>query len=631
MADIIDKIRELKMEIKFKEEIKNLKFQLHQIKKLLGFITNDKKKLYRVEKKFNGFHAVIHKKGDEVKIFSEQKKDISAHFKTLKEEIKKLSDKDFIIDGEIVPYDNGKALGRNELMKFLGKEEVDDSNVKLHVWDITYYDGKDLTSLPLKDRLIYLKKLNFTDRITDTPGFVVSTKEEMRNAIEKCASMPGSEGAIIKDMNAPYCFDETCSSWLKYRHLVSFDGVVIKKNQKERAYTYLIGIYVTKNDIIKYNLDPDYILTVNGKRVLKLGNTFNTSKEAKEGDIAEISVEEIWRHVTKNGVHYSIHKPRFMGVIPEKSSSSVKDLEDIVSSIGVRIEEFDDKFTVEFDVEEHSKMITDWPDWVQQPLKVIKEKGAWMPFVIQHHYRGHVIENHKKEGIPDKYVWNLKSLHSDLRCFLPRNYEKIKEGQIIKYEEAKNVDGLCFGITVDTPPSVDKPDEFNNGAKNVLCEFKLPIPKEWLYVEGIAEIGEPGSTKNAPGLFVIVAKGEYTAHEVGDHKIVLEFKCRKGKVNQRVFEEADKKGIFIKNKFDSHLKDLKGYFVFTINHIGNKHIILLNHKDKVKMENMIMNKEMLNLLAYYTKKENYSRKQIAELLNVSPSTVYRYQKLLGLL
>ena len=57
------------------------------------------------------------------------------------EAIKKLSSHDFIIDGELVPYDkNGNTLGRNTLMKYVdSKTEHDDSNIKLHVWDIIYY------------------------------------------------------------------------------------------------------------------------------------------------------------------------------------------------------------------------------------------------------------------------------------------------------------------------------------------------------------------------------------------------------------------------------------------------------------------------------------------------------------
>jgi DNA adenine methylase len=101
-------------------------------------------KEYSVEYKFNGFHACIHKKGNEAKIFSEQEHDITSAFPTLVDFIKTLSAHDFIIDGEILQLGaNGETLGRNEMMKFIGAvksgDKIDDSNVHLFVWDMLYY------------------------------------------------------------------------------------------------------------------------------------------------------------------------------------------------------------------------------------------------------------------------------------------------------------------------------------------------------------------------------------------------------------------------------------------------------------------------------------------------------------
>jgi len=146
----------------------------YQIEKVMNKIKEGQK--YVIEFKYNGFHAVIHKKGNEVKIFSEQKKDLTKAFPTLCEEIKKLSNSDFIIDGELVPYKGEKALGRNILMKYTGAvksgKTPDDSMIKLHAWDITYLD-KDLTELPLYERIKYLDKLKATDRITSVPRKIV--------------------------------------------------------------------------------------------------------------------------------------------------------------------------------------------------------------------------------------------------------------------------------------------------------------------------------------------------------------------------------------------------------------------------------------------------------------------------
>lgn len=612
------RIIEMEQQIKEKQDL---------LQKLEQQLVNFAGKIkYYVEMKWNGFHIEAHKKNGEAKIFSEQLKDITKAFPTLVEAIKKLSDKDFIIDGEIVPYDDGKALGRNELMKFLGKEKHDDSHIRLHIWDIVYYDGKDLTDLPLYERKAYLDKLKFSDRITNTPYYTVSNPTELKEAVKKMAEKPNSEGAVIKDANSKYQ-KGTCKGWWKYRHLLELKVINLKKitTKNGEAYNYEFGILVNQNQLKV--LDPKYIVDTPRGKVLKLGKTFNTKLNVPQYATFSIIVEEVWRHETKNGIHYSVHKPKVKDVYhpsENKPTSTIKDLEDLVTSVGVAVKEFSivlDLVQTHDPEGKHGNPIKDWPKWVQGPLKVVMEKKLWLPFVIQHHYRGHRVE--PDEGLPPKYKYNLKSVHSDLRCFLADKIPNMKEGETMRYEEANNHNGVCFGITINTPPSVDKPDEFTDNAKNVLCEFKLPIPKEWLYVEGIFSPGSIGATAKAPSVMIIVAKGEYTCHYVHDHKIVLQFRCREGKKNMKIFEDADKEGIYIKNKFGDKLKNLRSRFAFTINHIGDKHIILLN---SVKNADT---KEIMNKISILTQLD-FTRSEIARQLDISKSTVYRYQKLLGL-
>jgi len=210
----------------------------------------------------------------------------------------------------------------------------------------------------------------------------------------------------------------------------------------------------------------------------------------------------------------------------------------------------------------------------------------------------------------------------------------MRQDSTLKYEDAKKTEGVCYGVTVNTPPSVDKPDKWDNNAKHILCEGKLPIPKSWLYVEGIADINEPGSSwyggkSIAPGVIVIVAKGEAKPTEVTDHIIKLEFRSMGGNKNMKIFESAKKKNIKIENVFGNSLKSLKGEFEFTINHIGNKYLIFLN-KVKAKGRHQIVTKEMMNKIFIMTMKD-YTRRDIADSLELSKQTVYNYQSMMGLL
>ena len=88
-------------------------------------------------------------------------------------------------------------------------------------------------------------------------------------------------------------------------------------------------------------INEKYIVEVKGKKVLKLGKTFNTKEKLNPGDIVDILVEEVWRHKNKEGkIRYSVHKPRLNLLRPDiKKTSTLKDLDAIVVALGVEVKE----------------------------------------------------------------------------------------------------------------------------------------------------------------------------------------------------------------------------------------------------------------------------------------------------
>jgi hypothetical protein len=209
---------------------------------------------------------------------------------------------------------------------------------------------------------------------------------------------------------------------------------------------------------------------------------------------------------------------------------------------------------------------------MQKSLNLAKKFEKWYPFVMQHHYRGHIItkEEREKLNIPERYTEWLRSLHNDTRLAVPNEQGKLDH---------------CEGLTLLSPTSTDKsvPDLINSqDFKNVRCVLKQPPPLGWLKVEGIYEKGKPGTTE-ASAVFIIVAKGIYRPIVVEDHRLIVQFKPQKGKVNMSIFDEADKRGIYIDRKPSDNLKDLPEYVNFHIAHIGDKHIIL---GDKIEKEDI---------------------------------------------
>ncbi len=301
---------------------------INDLDKVHYFSDADLKKVlaYSVEKKMNGFPVSAHKKGKEVKIFSEQKKELTTMFPTLIEAIIKLSNSDFIIDGELISYEKEKALGRKYLMEYTEviKPGVmpDDKNIKFHIWDIVYYN-KSIDDLELRKRLEFLKKLKFNERIQEIERKTISNKEDLTKAIDWASSLENSEGTVVKDLNASYSSGEG-KSWKIYRKLTPMVVSVLKRiPQKEKAYNYLVGAKADK----KF-LDSMY---VQDERLV-LGHTFNTEQVFEVGDNIRILIEDVKRHEKKGGVHYSIYKPR-IDKKTDESLFTVDDLEAVVNSM----------------------------------------------------------------------------------------------------------------------------------------------------------------------------------------------------------------------------------------------------------------------------------------------------------
>ena len=498
---------------------------------------------YFVEKKFNGFHVIVIKKGDKIRIFSEQKKEITPAFKTLVEDIKKLGDKDFYVDGELVPYDkSGKALGRRPLMKYIGAvesgKEADDSNVKLHIWDIIYYDGKDLRTLPLKERKEYLKKLKLTDRITDTPYKLVKGKEKLEKAIKWAESLESSEGAVVKEAESPYIFDEKSRVWLKYHKLVDIDCVVIKRNETKAkgVYNYQIGIYLTDKEA--EFISPDRLIEFKGRKVLDLKNTFNTDEKYDPGDVISVAIEDIWRHETLKGTYYSIHKPKVRHITEKKNTTSLDELDNLVTSIGYKVVEFSDKpveifrnklpeETIEDVDEEGGTRSEAAKKYFEEYWHEMYPKSGKGEYVLHGHWRGLSEKEAKTSTHRALLLQGKHSIHSDLR--LSNNGDL--HGFTIFEGSARDIP-IKEGSKLIYMAKHKGEQKF----KNLEVAPKLPQPRRWLYIgrdkPHLSPPKDIGSTTNKWAKFFALDWGAYQLGTIRKHmrEYFLNGKEMKGRV-----------------------------------------------------------------------------------------------------
>jgi ATP-dependent DNA ligase len=505
----------------------------------------DKSAKWAIEKKYDGFRSVIHKKGNEVKIFSDQSKDITNAFPTAIKQALKLSGEDFIIDCELVPYSGSTPLGRSAAAKYIGSLEsgtqVDDKEVRFYAFDILYL-GKPLIALPWNERQQLLRRLEFQHNVRKCEGLVVDSFESAVKAMNFMKKLAGSEGAMLKDYNGNYEPGKETDDWIKFRKELELRLKVLKVNQvggAENIVNYLVSVPISGEK----NLDPSRIQD----GYLMLGNTFNTTLKADVGSTLLVSVEEVWRHEKGDVVHYSIHKPKVREATSD-SLTTISELDQMVVSRGIAEKLSEEELEKVSEGREHE--VQNFSPEMQESFREVIEKDEPKSFVLQWHYRGHALKGDAR------YKYKMDSLHCDLRMETCKDYLE--------------------GLTLLSPTSSDEsvPNLVGSDMKHVRAVLKMIQPKGWLAHEGINEPSEAGSTSGAPSVMVIVGKGKYMPVEIDDHKLEFRFESDSGKANSSVYEQADKAGILIERKLDSYLQ-LPNCTSFHIAHIeANKWILL---------------------------------------------------------
>jgi len=188
------------------------------------------KQLY-VEFKYDGIRAQIHKKGNEVKIFSRKLEDITFFVPEIKEAIKDING-DFILDCEIISFKNGKPLPFNILQRRLRRKNINEDLIKeiplyAMVFDVLYFETKPCTELTLKQRKEILSKMKLKEPIFIVDFFIVKTPNEIEELFKKSIA-EGYEGLMIKDPDSIYTPGKRGKYWIKLKkEFDTIDAVIV--------------------------------------------------------------------------------------------------------------------------------------------------------------------------------------------------------------------------------------------------------------------------------------------------------------------------------------------------------------------------------------------------------------------
>lgn len=188
-----------------------------------------------VEDKLDGIRAQVHKRGDEMAIFTRTMDRADESFPEVVAAMKKIAG-DFLIDGEIVPFAGEAVSPFGHLQRRLGRKRptagvVKKYPVKLVAFDLLFLDGEMYLERALHERRGALERL--AGRGGDAGGRLEITRlaraasaEEIAAAFE-LAKARRNEGLILKDPESIYSPGRRGKFWLKLKsHLPTLDCVV---------------------------------------------------------------------------------------------------------------------------------------------------------------------------------------------------------------------------------------------------------------------------------------------------------------------------------------------------------------------------------------------------------------------
>ncbi len=178
-----------------------------------------------VEAKYDGFRMQCHKKGNKVEIFSRRMERLTDMVPEIVKAIKaEIDAEEAIFEGEGIGYDekNNRFYSFQQTIQRKRKhgvnKKVEEIPLKLFAFDLMYINGESILDKPFTERRKRLNEIIKKDSkvIRISEGYKVKTPGELIEHFEDFVSR-GLEGAMAKDLNAPYIAGARKFAWIKLK------------------------------------------------------------------------------------------------------------------------------------------------------------------------------------------------------------------------------------------------------------------------------------------------------------------------------------------------------------------------------------------------------------------------------
>lgn len=215
-----------------------------KIKPMLATLVNEPfdQRGWMYEVKWDGYRAIAFVKNGEVELASRNSKSFNDKFYPIYQALQSWK-MNVILDGEIVSL-NEKGMA--DFSSLQGWRSEADGQLVYYVFDILWYEGRDLMQTPLHERREILKNiLPASDDIKISENFET-------NGIEffKLAQEMSLEGIMAKKEDSLYFPGTRSKDWLKIkteeRQEVVIGGFTKNENSSKLFSSLLVGVFKNK-------------------------------------------------------------------------------------------------------------------------------------------------------------------------------------------------------------------------------------------------------------------------------------------------------------------------------------------------------------------------------------------------
>ena len=191
------------------------------------------------EVKWDGYRAVAEILEGVVSLYSRNLLSLNKKFAPVVESLRKHRF-EAVLDGEIVVVDDE---GRSNFQMLQDYQNSKKGHLLYYVFDLLYFEGHDVTNLPLLRRKEILKKILPTDSRIKLSDHIV--KEGI--LFFKVAKQKGLEGIVAKQSQSTYRMGRRSRQWLKIKAQLTQEGVIAgftePKGTRKELGALVLGVY----------------------------------------------------------------------------------------------------------------------------------------------------------------------------------------------------------------------------------------------------------------------------------------------------------------------------------------------------------------------------------------------------